>query len=176
MPRFGGVFRITQTKMKYHYLTLTLLSFAFVAPVSAKTRYSGEFDYHDFEPSAVYFHGRTRAEIDHLCKTAEHASTEDLEECEHRGFERAVDALNRKVTALTAQIKKNDEQYAKPDDEPVALPSFLKSQAAWVQYRDNYCYSAAYDMGPGSEKYIRFFICMSDMTRARTKELGQFDD
>jgi uncharacterized protein YecT (DUF1311 family) len=99
-----------------------------------------------------------------------------MEECEHREFERAVDALNRKVMALTAQIKKNDNQYAKPDDEPVALPYFLKSQAAWTEYRDNYCYSAAYDMGEGSEKYLRFFMCMSGMTKARTNELGQFDD
>ena len=98
-----------------------------------------------------------------------------MEECEHREFERAVKALSRKLAALTARIKKNDNEYAKQDDEPVALPSFLKSQAAWVQYRDNYCYSAAYDMGPGSAKYIRFFGCMSSMTKARTKELGQFD-
>jgi len=127
-----------QTNMKRSFLALAPLLLAVATVTSAKTRYSGEFNYRDFESAAVYFHGQTRKEIDHLCNTAEHASTEDLEECEHRDFERAVDALNRKVRALTAQIKKNDEQYAKPDDEPVALPSFLKSQAAWVQYRDNY--------------------------------------
>lgn len=161
--------------MKHRYIAFAILAFTFATSALGKTRYSGEFDYHDFQPSAAYFHGQTRAQIDHLCNTGEHASTEDLEECEHRNFERAVVALNRKVTALTAQIRKNDDTYAKPNDEPAALPSFLKAQAAWVQYRDNYCYSYVYDAGPGSAKYIYFFGCMASMTEARTKELEQFD-
>lgn len=142
--------------MKRYMPAVAALLLFITSITSAKTRYSGAFDYHDFEPSAVYFHGRTHAEITHLCDTGEHASTEDMEECEHREFERAAATLSRKVTALTAEIKKDDEAYAKPDDEPVALPSFLKSQKAWGEYRDNYCYSGAYDMGPGSEKYILF--------------------
>lgn len=175
-PHLRRGFCIAQTNMKYHYLVLTLLSLSFVAPTSAKTRYSGEFDYRDFEPSTVYFHGHTRAEIDHLCNTGEHASTEDMEECEHREFERTVETLNRKITALTTQIKKDDSQYAKPDDEPVALPYFLKSQAAWVQYRDNYCYSYVYDLGPGTAKYIYFFECMTAMTKERTNQLAHFNE
>lgn len=162
--------------MKRTIATSALCLLAVTVCASGKTRYSGPFDYHDFKPSAAYFHGRSPAEVAHLCPTAEHASTEDLEECELREFERATATLKRKITELTAKIRKNDETDAKPEDEPVALPSFLEAQAAWVQYRDNYCYSAAYYMGEGSEKYIRFFICMSSMTKARTKELGQFFD
>lgn len=153
--------------MKCLCLIFTLFLLAIAAPTPAKTRYSGAFDYHDFEPSTVYFHDHTRAEIDHLCNTGDGASTEDMEACEHREFERAVSTLNRKLATLTDQIKKDDNEYAKPDDEPVALPSFLKSQAAWEQYRDNYCYSYVYDMGPGSAKYIYFFGCMTGIqTRA----------
>lgn len=78
--------------------------------------------------------------------------------------------------APTARISKSDEAYAKPEDEPVALPLFLKSQPAWVQYRDNYYYSVVHHMAAGPEKCIRFFVCMSSMTEARIKERGLFDD
>jgi len=162
--------------MKHHYLSLALLSVAFVAPAFPKTRYSGEFDYRDFEPSAVYFHGHSRAEIDHLCNTGDGASTEDMEECEHREFERAVETLKQKSTALMDRIKRDDDAYAKSDDDPVALPYFLKSQAAWTQYRDNYCYSYVYVLGPGSARYIYFFECMTAMTKERTEQLGHFNE
>ncbi|MCC8402412.1 DUF1311 domain-containing protein [Paraburkholderia sp. MMS20-SJTN17] len=142
--------------MKRSLLALSSLSLVVSVIAFAKTRYSGEFDYHDFRPSAVHFHRHTRAQIDHLCKTGDGASAEDMEEREHREFERSTEELNKQLAALTAKIKKDDNDYAKLNDEPVALPRFLKAQAAWVQYRDNYCYSYIYDPGPGSARYIFF--------------------
>lgn len=172
MPRFDGVSRIRQTKMKYrcHTLALTLLSLALVTPTFSKTRYSGEFDYRSFQPSAEYFAGHTRAEVDAMCKTGKHAGTADTEQCQHRDFERATEALDQVVAALSVEYRKIDADLT-VEGEPTAFPYFLKAEAAWVKYRDNSCYSAVYEGGEASIKYIDFWYCMTTRTKDRTKEL-----
>ncbi|WP_322045673.1 lysozyme inhibitor LprI family protein [Paraburkholderia sp. J67] len=161
--------------MKHKVLALAPLLLAVSLATSAETRWSGTFDYQKFQPSAEYFQGRTAAQVDHLCKTGEHAGTEDMEECGHRDFERATRKLNKIIASITAGIKKNDIELAR-DNQPEALPYFLKAETAWRQYRDNTCYSGAYEIGEASLKYIDFWHCMATMTQDHAKELTRKDE
>jgi len=161
--------------MKHSLLVLAPLLLSVSTATFAKTRYSGEFDYKSYRPSAVHFAGRTRAEVDAMCNTGEHAGTEDIEQCGHRDFERATRALNQAVAALTVEYRKDDADLTR-EGEPAALPYFLKAQAAWIEYRDNSCYSSAYEMGEASLKYIEFWYCMATRTNERVKELRRSSD
>jgi len=143
------------------------------ALAAADTRYSGEFDYKTFESSKSYFAGRSTAQIDHLCKTGEHASTEDLEQCEHRDFERAQAQLDTQLSVLKSLVDKADKFLVEYDEKPLSLPYFSKSRDGWNQYRDNECYTEAYMMGGASEKYIRFWDCMASLTNAHIKDVKQ---
>lgn len=137
----------------------------------AQTRWSGRFNYHDFQSSANYFYGLNNAQIDHICKTGDGAGTEAMEQCQHRDFERANNALNKEVAYVTETIIKDDKEYIVPSGQPAALPYFLKSQAAWSDFRDNSCYSGAYESGERSLKYIAFWYCMTQRTKARIEDL-----
>ncbi|CAG9265120.1 hypothetical protein PUN4_50005 [Paraburkholderia unamae] len=59
------------------------------------------------------------------------------------------------------------------DGDPSASPYFGKAQSAWVEYRDNECYSETYAMGGAAERYIFFWECMANITESRTKEIGE---
>ncbi len=98
-----------------------------------------------------------------------------MEECGHRDFERATRKLNKIIASITAGIKKNDIELAR-DNQPEALPYFLKAETAWRQYRDNTCYSGAYEIGEASLKYIDFWHCMATMTQDHAKELTRKDE
>lgn len=137
---------------------------------SAKTIYSGEFDYRKVEPSSVYFSGRTRAEISKWCKTGEHASTEDLGQCSHMEYENADRDLTKRLKLVRAAIAENDKSL-KADGEPLALPYFDKSQDAWAKYREGDCYSETYMLGEASMRYINFWDCMTRITKNRFNDL-----
>lgn len=148
------------------YLAPCVLSVA----ASAKTIYSGEFDYKKFEPSSAYFAGRTPAEIAKLCKTGEHAGTMDISECAHRDYESANINLENRLKTLRSEIE-DDDKSLQAETEPLALPYFLKSQDAWAQYRESYCYYETYALGEASIRYINFWNCMSRITKSRLEEL-----
>lgn len=142
-------------------------------PAISKTVYSLPFDYHKFQSSDAYFSGRSKAQITRFCKTQLHASTADIEQCEHREFEQADRTLNRTISRLTPKIRENDAEL-KEDANPLALPFFTKAQDEWVLYRDDYCYSKTYATGPASARYIYFWACMKNITMQRTKQLNSF--
>jgi uncharacterized protein YecT (DUF1311 family) len=156
-------------------IIILLLCFALSGGALSGTRYSGEFDYRNFKPSTKFFSGRTASEIAHLCATSEHASTEDLEQCSHMKFERADKKLREELATIASQLKKADLE-AKSEDEPQALPYFSRSQTAWVNYRDNYCYGYVYALGPASTRYINFWECMAATTGSRVEQLAHFND
>jgi uncharacterized protein YecT (DUF1311 family) len=137
---------------------------------SAKTIYSGEFDYRKFEPSSAYFSGRTPADIVKLCKTGEHAGTMDMSQCVHSDYEIANRNLEIRLKTLRSGIEADDKSL-QADGEPLALPYFVKSQDAWVQYRDNYCYYDTYALDEASMRYMNFWDCMTRMTKKRLSEL-----
>ncbi|TKC91154.1 DUF1311 domain-containing protein [Trinickia terrae] len=157
--------------MRHINFLLSSLCLAVSGSACAATAYSGEFDYMQFQPSATYFSGHTDTEIAHLCKTGEHASNEDLTQCSHREFERVSAQLARKLKAVQSQIERNDKALKDNHAEPLAMPYFAKSDAAWVQYRDSQCYAETYMLGEASERYINFWQCMTSVTRTRIREL-----
>ena len=153
--------------------TRFLIAFALV-PVfaSAKTVYSGEFDYHYFKSPEQYFSGRTAAQISRMCDTGEHANNDDLAQCSHLKFNRTSGELEKRLSAVKSKIERNDKSL-KTEGEPLASPYFGKAQTAWVTYRDNECYSEAYMMGEAAERYIFFWECMANITQNRVKELDE---
>ncbi|SIT45899.1 conserved exported hypothetical protein [Paraburkholderia piptadeniae] len=146
------------------------IALALSGSVQAETIYSGEFDYRTFQPSSRYFAGHAPAEIAHLCDTGEHASTADMEQCAHAKFERAEATLLHKFDAVATAFRKSDSE-AEKENEPLALPHISKARSAWINYRDETCYSVAYKNGPASSRYVSFWECMTTITQAHTKEL-----
>lgn len=165
--------------MQLTKVPISLLIMGAVAPflnsvtVTGRTVYSIPFDYTRIAPSSVYFSGKSRAMIDHLCKTGGHTFTADAAACEQRDFERVNSELNAKYSRLTQKIKEGDLEL-KAADEPVAQPYFSSAQKAWVKYRDSYCYSYVYAMGEASARYIYFWGCMKSITQDRLMQLDKF--
>ncbi len=141
--------------------------------VSAKTIYSGEFDYRQFKSSNSYFSGQSAAKVAHLCKSGEHASNEDLAQCSHRDFESAVARLNEKLRVAASLVERNDKLLKEEDENPLALPYFDKAESAWVQYRDSACYAETYMMGEAAERYINFWGCMKQYTDDRISAIDR---
>lgn len=139
---------------------------------SAKTVYSGEFDYHEFESPKVFFAGRKAADVSRMCDTGEHASNDDLAQCSHLKFNNADSLLDRKLKAIRHKNGKGDEAL-KAEGEPLSSTYFEKAQSAWAAYRDNECYGEAYSMGEAAERYIFFWECMANITQSRVKELDE---
>ncbi|CAB3777626.1 lysozyme inhibitor LprI family protein [Paraburkholderia caffeinilytica] len=139
---------------------------------SAKTVYSGEFDYHYFKSPEASFAGRPAAEITRMCDSGEHASNDDLAQCSHLKFNKANSQLQKKLKAVTSKIQSVDASL-KASGEPVAFPFFQKAQNAWATYRDNECYGETYSMGEAAERYIFFWECMANITQSRAKELDE---
>lgn len=155
------------------HLTKLLCALALLPVVSsAKTIYSGEFDYHDFKSPEASFAGRSATDVARMCNSGEHASNDDLGQCSHLKFDRAAGQLENRLRAVTAKFQSVDKSL-KATGEPIALPFFEKAQSGWVTYRDNECYGETYSMGEASERYIFFWECMANITDSRVKELDE---
>ena len=94
----------------------------------------------------------------------------DISECAHRDYESANINLENRLKTLRSEIE-DDDKSLQAETEPLALPYFLKSQDAWAQYRESYCYYETYALGEASIRYINFWNCMSRITRSRLEEL-----
>lgn len=154
---------------------LVVTSLLINASALGKTIYSVSFDYKKATPSSIYFSGKSGAEIDHLCKTGEHASTTDIAACGQRNFERNSAQLNETVSSLESGFKADDVDL-KADGNPVALPYFEKAQSAWGEYRDNQCYAETYSLGEASMRYTTFWDCMSRITEERIVDLKRSEN
>lgn len=157
--------------MQLTKLAIPFLCFTLSGVAAASTVYSGEFDYRNFKPAASYFKGHSAAEIDRLCKTGEHASTDDIAQCQHREFEQVSAQLDRKLEQATSVVARSDKSREANGGRPVASLYFSSSQEAWVRYRDDACYAEAYMMGEATERYINFWACMAKATKKRIAEV-----
>ena len=153
--------------------TKFLILFALLPIVaSAKTVYSGEFDYHYFQSPEVYFSGRSAAQVAQMCDTGEHASNDDLAQCSHLKFDQVNIRLEQRFKAVSSKVKSGDKSI-NASGEPLASPYFEKAQSAWAIYRDNECYGESYSMGEAEERYIFFWECMANITKSRVEELDE---
>jgi uncharacterized protein YecT (DUF1311 family) len=156
-------------------LVIAFLLLSQITPAMAdkSSIYSGIFDYHKFVSSDEYFSDRSKQEIDEFCKKLPQASQSDMDQCVHRDFEASERELKESLARVTTTIRKGDIEL-KTYGEPAALSWFIKSQDAWVQYRDNYCYSHTYIDGGGSGRYSFFWDCMTKITKDHIQQLNSF--
>ena len=148
--------------------------FAMLPNAFSATIYGGTFDYKRYRPSNLYFAGRSENEIAKFCKSLPHASQEDMDQCAHREFEQVNKEMKEKVLSISSKIKNNDLSLSS-QNLPRALPYFHRSQKAWIQYRDNECYSYTYQIGEASIRYQDFWGCMTRITKRHIDELSKSD-
>ncbi|MBL0201584.1 MAG: DUF1311 domain-containing protein [Chitinophagaceae bacterium] len=77
----------------------------------------------------------------------------------------AADAKNADA-AMTAQYKKT---MAALDEKGKKL--LLEAQRAWIKYKEAHCTSVANNYEGGSMQPMVYNGCITDLTKARTKEL-----
>jgi uncharacterized protein YecT (DUF1311 family) len=88
----------------------------------------------------------------------------ELNVCSFRDYLRADIELNRTWTAVTKKVS----------GQPAAFALLRDGQRAWLTYRDKQCavWGKWYEGGTIAPLMIN--SCLTDITRFRTKELGQF--
>ncbi|MGF6446026.1 lysozyme inhibitor LprI family protein [Paraburkholderia youngii] len=146
--------------MTHHTKLIAAIAFWPIFSIAA-TVYSGEFDYKQIQSSATYFSGHSEKEIDRLCKSGEHATNDDLAQCQHREFERAKVRLDDKLKAVTARFERGDNFLKTYDEKPLAMPYFVSAQVSWMKFRDSQMLCRnIYDGRGGRARYI--FLGMYD--------------
>lgn len=155
-------------------ISLLLLLFSSVHGAYASgSIYGSTFDYTKVRPASVYFGGKSPVEIQSYCKN-ENLGTLDLSACAQFDYEMIIGRLNGKVAEIE-KITKHDDLDHRANGEPEALPFFEKSQVSWLSYRDNACYSEAYQAGQASLHFVYFWDCMTRITKNRLRELNDTD-
>jgi uncharacterized protein YecT (DUF1311 family) len=87
----------------------------------------------------------------------------DMNVCSYRDYLRADIELNRTWDAVTKKISK---------DAPL-FRTLLAGQRAWLTYRDKQCEVWAKWYEGGTIASLMVNTCLTDITKFRTKELGQ---
>ncbi|MFM2279526.1 MAG: hypothetical protein RLZZ444_1757 [Pseudomonadota bacterium] len=119
--------------------------------------------------------GATRAEeaAPLLCKDA--VTETEMIECAHNEFE----IEDKKLNAQWAETKKAVSEWdAAIEDEESrgAIKALLKSQRAWIDYRDGHCDADGYSVYGGTMRPSVIELCLADLTRKRTAELKDLID
>jgi uncharacterized protein YecT (DUF1311 family) len=95
---------------------------------------------------------------------------QDLNDCSNQDFLVADKELNVIYKKARDMIRSWD------DDEGTALQAFVDGQKGWIAYRDGYCTAYAFQSHGGSMEPMLITGCMTDVTKARTKELSAMID
>lgn len=74
-------------------------------------------------------------------------------------------ALTKKAAALADSYREKAEQAGEK--------TLLKSQRAWIEYRDATCEVAGYPMRGGTGEPYLVLVCLRSVTEARTAELKE---
>ncbi|MGE3692694.1 MAG: lysozyme inhibitor LprI family protein [Novosphingobium sp.] len=84
-----------------------------------------------------------------------------------------VDAeMNREWKVVADAMKAGDRDLDRTyDKEPGWYDTLLAGQRAWLAWRDKQCLLESFDMRGGSGAPMLHALCMSRMTRERTKQL-----
>lgn len=97
-----------------------------------------------------------------------------MTQCANIDFEKADAELNS--VWRTAKKSAADNDAEQPDDLKGLSEALLKTQRAWISYRDGQCEVAGFAFRGGSIEPTMVAQCLADMTKARTKELQDFID
>ena len=94
--------------------------------------------------------------------------------CAHRDYLKADRALNVQWKKTAAAMRAMDRGDFVPDDgRPTYFDTLLKSQRAWIAYRDAHCASAGYQARGGTMEPMLVSFCLTDLTQERTKQLRE---
>jgi uncharacterized protein YecT (DUF1311 family) len=94
--------------------------------------------------------------------------------CAHRDYLKADRALNVQWTKTAAAMRAMDRGDFVPDDgRPGYFDTLLKSQRAWIAYRNAHCTSAGYQARGGTMEPMLVSFCLTDLTEQRIKQLRQ---
>lgn len=95
----------------------------------------------------------------------------ELNECSSREWQSADKDLNDAWRIARRAMKRRDAEL--PDYLRGAAEAMLKGQRGWIVYRDGQCATERSDVAGGTMAPMVGFLCLTRLTRARTKELLQ---
>lgn len=95
----------------------------------------------------------------------------DMNVCSDRDYKEADKALNAQWAALKPIVKEWDESLKSLGMIASAEASLLKSQRAWIDYRDGQCDTEEASVQGGTMAPTIYSSCMAELTRKRTEEL-----
>lgn len=106
------------------------------------------------------------------CKNA--VTQTDMNICAARDHEAADKELNAQYKKTRAAMVAWDAELE--GDQKGAEKALLKSQRAWIDYRDGECAAEGFQARGGSLEPMLVSGCMAKLTRQRTKELADLAD
>ena len=115
-------------------------------------------------PKSVSAIDKINAQFEKCAENA--ASTYDMNTCASKSYKAADAELNRVYQGITAEIKKTST-----DDSKETLSRLVKSERAWVLYRDTECSLQGVEMLGGSGEGPVVGNCLVDQTVKRVKDL-----
>ncbi|MHB0951799.1 MAG: lysozyme inhibitor LprI family protein [Allorhizobium sp.] len=95
----------------------------------------------------------------------------DMNVCSDRDYREADASLNAQWAVTKNVVKEWDESLKSLGLIAKAEQSLLKSQRAWIQYRDGQCETEEAGVQGGSMAPMVYSSCLADLTRKRTEEL-----
>ncbi|MDQ0457153.1 lysozyme inhibitor LprI family protein [Rhizobium paknamense] len=97
---------------------------------------------------------------------------QDMNFCAGEDYGRADKDLNRVYKRAIAWAQEQDAYWKDTDEEKVgAVEALKKAQRAWIDYRDGHCDAYGFQARGGSMEPQLVASCMTDLTKARTREL-----
>lgn len=96
----------------------------------------------------------------------------DMNICANEDYEAADAELNKVYKQALAATQAQDKELAEIDNAYVGAEEALKkAQRAWIGYRDGQCELSGFEARGGSMEPMLVSGCLTELTRARTKEL-----
>lgn len=103
------------------------------------------------------------------CSDPQDQST--MNQCAYLDWQAADAELNKVWKEIRAKMRETDDYL--PEEDRGAENALLKSQRAWIEYRDGTCEAEGFQVRGGSLEPLFYNGCLARLTRHRTKELSQ---
>jgi uncharacterized protein YecT (DUF1311 family) len=97
------------------------------------------------------------------------ADQASINECIYNDYDAADKALNAVYKKVKGMLQSWDD--GEEADQRGAVKALTEGQRGWVAYRDGYCTAYGFQAHGGSLETGLVGRCMSDVTKARVKEL-----
>lgn len=114
--------------------------------------------------------GFAAAEGEPVIKCEDAVSQTEMTVCAEQEYQAADEKLNEQWGTTKNAVAEWDANL----DEAArgGVESLLKSQRAWIQYRDGQCDTEGFSVRGGSLEPAIVNLCLADLTRKRTEELA----